>query len=67
MIDDVMNIVGLEFVKDRNDDGSVCDGGQESNAPMRTVATADGYFWFPNGSLVKSTYNPKGDDYEQIS
>ena len=44
MIDDVMNIVGLEFVKDRNDDGSVCDGGQESNAPMRTVATADGYF-----------------------
>lgn len=23
--------------------------------------------WFPNGSLVKSTYNPKGDDYEQIS
>ena len=44
MIDDVMNIVGLEFVKDRNDDGSICDGGQESNAPMRTVATADGYF-----------------------
>ena len=43
MIDDVMNIVGLEFVKDRNDDGSVCDGGQESNAPMRTVAASDVY------------------------
>ena len=27
MIDDVMNIVGLEFVKDRNDDGSVSDSG----------------------------------------
>jgi len=44
MVDDVVYIVGLEFVQDRYYDGSVGKSSEKCDGPMRGVTAADGYF-----------------------
>lgn len=42
VVDDVVDVVGLEFVQNRYDDSPISDGSQERDSPMGTVAAADG-------------------------
>ena len=44
VVDDVMHIVRLEFVKNGHDDRTIRQGSEESDSPMRTVTSADGDF-----------------------
>ncbi|EJX10502.1 hypothetical protein EVA_01128 [gut metagenome] len=44
MVDNVVDVVRLEFVQDGHDDGPVGQCGQEGDCPVGTVASADGYF-----------------------
>ena len=44
MVDDMVYIVGLEFVQDRYYDGSVGKSSEKCDGPMRGVTAADGYF-----------------------
>ena len=41
MVDDVVDIVRLELMQNRHDDGSVCHNGQEAYPPVRTVPATD--------------------------
>lgn len=42
VVDDVVDVVGLELVQNGDDDCSIGDGGQEGDGPMGAVASADG-------------------------
>ena len=44
MVDDIMNIICLEFMQNRNNNGSISNRCQESNRPMGTVTSANGNF-----------------------
>ena len=44
MVDDIMNIICLEFMQNGNNNSSVSDSRQESNCPVSTVTSANGYF-----------------------
>ena len=40
MVDDVVNLVGLEFVQDRDGHRAICQGGEEDGTPMCAVSSA---------------------------
>ena len=42
MVNDVMDIVGVEILEDRYDHGAIGNGGDEQNAPSRIIATDQG-------------------------
>ena len=42
MVYDIVYVIGLELVKDRYNHGTIGDGSQEGNSPMRTVTATDG-------------------------
>lgn len=52
MVDDVVYIVGLEFVQDRYYDGSVGKSSEKCDGPMRGVTAADGYFILNSATLL---------------
>ena len=43
VIHDIVNLLRLEFVLYRYDDGSVCDNGQKGYCPLTTISSAHGY------------------------
>ena len=54
MVYDVVYVIGLEFVEDRNNHCTVCNSGKKRYSPMRTVASADSNFIaFLNAALFK--------------
>ena len=42
MVDDIVDVVRLKFMKNRDDNRSVCQCGEERHTPMRTVSSANG-------------------------
>ena len=43
MVDDVVYLVGIEFMKHWNSNSSVCQSSEESHCPMSAVTSADSY------------------------
>ena len=54
VVHDVVYVVGLEFMQNGYDDCSIGQGGEECHAPVRAVASADGYLVsFPDAAGLK--------------
>src|SRR5574344_187908 len=42
MVDNVMNLLGIELMEDGHSHGAVCEGGEESHSPLAGIAPAKG-------------------------
>ena len=54
VVHDVVNLFGIEFVKDGDCDSPISKGGKESNGPLGRVTSAKGYLiTFLNTTVLK--------------
>ena len=44
VVDDIMNLLSIEFVKDGHSHSTIGEGGEEGDSPMGGIASANGYF-----------------------
>ena len=65
MVDEVVDVAGLEFVQDGHRDGAVGEGREEADAPVGLVAGADGDLVAPfQAALLEGDvqfFDPPGD------
>ena len=44
VVDEVVNLLGVEFMEDGHGHGTIGEGSKEGNAPTCAIAAADGHF-----------------------
>ena len=54
MVHDVMNLIGIKLMKDRDNHGTIGERSQECYCPMSTIAPANGHFIaFADSAVLK--------------